>query len=688
MSLMPNAEPAVEERTPPRVALTSNGIARRPFLETLLGAPFEVHRSPGRLLVRRYTAVAGWGLKRSGQVARDLAMRQGLPCWLLEDGFLRSAGDGADRQALSIVIDDIGIYYDARQPSRLEQLIARGCPPAELQRTRSLIQAWREQRLSKYNHVRDARLPHGRYVLVIDQTAGDASIAGALATSDSFRGLLEAALDENPSCRILLKVHPDVLAGRKTGHVDSMTAGAAARVEIVANQVHAPDLIEAAEAVYTVSSQIGFEALLWGRKVRTFGMPFYAGWRLTSDRLAAADRRGPRSLEDLVYASLVAYPRYVNPETGRRCEVESVVDHVALQRRMRARLPESIHALGFSRWKRPIARAFFAGSRLTFVSSARQIKGDAMAVAVWGSRPRPSGLGADRPLIRVEDGFVRSVGLGAALIKPSSWVLDDIGIYYDARSPSRLEDMLERMTFEEKLLERAANLRRSIVSRSLSKYNLGGPTWQRPDTRHRVALVAGQVEGDASLIHGGIAFQTNLELLQAVRRLEPECYIVYKPHPDVVSGLRVGAVPQSVSDDLCDEVLDRHSVIDVIREVDTVHVNTSLTGFEALLHGKEVKVHGMPFYAGWGLTTDYQVAPRRRRHLTLDMLVAATLIQYPTYVSETSGRFTTPERVLLELDARRSTGSASARTSTWLTTLMRLASLWRNPRLPARYLDQ
>ena len=57
-------------------------------------------------------------------------------------------------------------------------------------------------------------------------------------------------------------------------------------------QTWAPALIEAAAALYTVTSQMGFEALLWGRPVRVFGLPFYAGWGLTRDALAAPSRRG------------------------------------------------------------------------------------------------------------------------------------------------------------------------------------------------------------------------------------------------------------------------------------------------------------------------------------------------------------------------------------------------------------
>ena len=83
--------------------------------------------------------------------------------------------------------------------------------------------------------------------------------------------------------------------------------------------------------------------------------------------------------------------------------------------------------------------------------------------------------------------------------------------------------------------------------------------------------------------------------------------------------------------------------------VDEVHVLTSLAGFEALLRGKKVTCYGQPFYAGWGLTDDRMPPARRTRRLTLDELVAGTLILYPTYVSRVTGKFTTPERALDEL---------------------------------------
>ncbi|MCA0340140.1 MAG: capsular polysaccharide biosynthesis protein, partial [Proteobacteria bacterium] len=97
--------------------------------------------------------VLGWGLKPTALQARAFAARHGLPYWSVEDAFLRSVGLGKEGVAsLSFALDDLGIYYDASAPSRLEAMIAAAAP-LEVQRARAA--AFRrfivENRLSKYN---------------------------------------------------------------------------------------------------------------------------------------------------------------------------------------------------------------------------------------------------------------------------------------------------------------------------------------------------------------------------------------------------------------------------------------------------------------------------------------------------------------------------------------------------------
>lgn len=635
------------------IGVFSRGILHIPSLEAFLGAPVAA-ASFGRFRLP-LDAVAGWGRRPTAARAIHYAQRHGLPYLALEDGFLRSVGLGRHDGPLSMAIDDVGVYYDAGQPSRLEKLISRTLSREEADRAQALIAAWRSGRVSKYNHLREyaGELPE-RYVLVADQTYGDAAIQFGLASPASFQRMLQAALAENPDCMVLLKIHPDVFGGKKRGYFDVDTVSRMPRVEVMREDAHPAGLIEQAEAVYAVTSQLGFEGLLWGKRVRTFGMPFYAGWGLTGDDLPAPERRRKMPLENLAHAALVEYAVYVHPETGRRCEAEQVIEWMALQRRMRERFPAVVHALGFPVNKRNAVRRFLQGSEVHFLSQAGQIPAGA-TLAVWG-RPRAASgalLTEKWTSICLEDGFLRSVGLGADLVRPLSWAVDTRGIYYDATCPSDLEHLLQTTDFDEALLERARHLRASIVRHALTKYNVGLAGWRRPDGASRVVLVPGQVESDASLAYGAPEIRRNLDLLRQVRMACPAAHVVYKPHPDVVAGLRRQGRDEGDAIRWCDEVVTDVGMGDLLSQVDEVHTMTSLAGFEALLRGKQVTCYGQPFYSGWGLTADRIPLGRRSRQLTLDQLVAGVLIAYPTYVSRSTGRFTTPERALDELLAWR-----------------------------------
>jgi capsular polysaccharide export protein len=307
-----------------------------------------------------------------------------------------------------------------------------------------------------------------------------------------------------------------------------------------------------------------------------------------------------------------------------------------------------IYASGFSVWKRPILRGFFAGSIVVFVRSAAQVPAES-TLAVWGCSPVLGELNHGIRILHLEDGFLRSVGLGADLIRPLSWVVDHRGIYYDATRPSDVEVLLQTHNFSPELIARAIRFRRRIVSAGLTKYNVGTSGWQRPGGSSQVILVPGQVENDASLKFGTPGIRTNLGLLKAVRAANPDAYIVYKPHPDVMSGLKAKGENEDDVVKWCDEAVADVSMGELLPLIDQVHVLTSLTGFEALLRGKIVTCYGQPFYAGWGLTRDLFPVARRTRLLTLDQLVAGALILYPIYVSHSTGEFSTPEQALDDL---------------------------------------
>jgi capsular polysaccharide export protein len=251
------------------------------------------------------------------------------------------------------------------------------------------------------------------------------------------------------------------------------------------------------------------------------------------------------------------------------------------------------------------------------------------------------------PLIRVEDGFIRSVGLGSDFLPAASLVFDRRGIYCDPRQPSDLELLLRESEFPPALRDRAQRLIGGLVARGVTKYNL---RWQAPEIgappgRRRI-LVPGQVEDDLSVRLGGGEIRSNIDLLRRVRTANPDAFVLYKPHPDVEAGHRAGAVPEPLARQFADRVVRGVSTAALFDEIDDVHTLTSLAGFEALLRGRRVVVYGTPFYSGWGLTIDL-AAPDRGRRLTLEELVAGTLILYPRYLDPLT-RLPCPPEIVVE----------------------------------------
>ena len=275
---------------------------------------------------------------------------------------------------------------------------------------------------------------------------------------------------------------------------------------------------------------------------------------------------------------------------------------------------------------------------INYTSKAKHISDD-LTVLTWGANE----IEFKGRIIRVEDGFIRSKGLGANFRPPLSLVFDDLGIYFDARSPSRLENILQHSQFTPAELKRSKELISFLREHKLTKYNLGINHVSLPtDSRgKKVILVPGQVDSDASIKYGSPRFKNNKELLAEVRRQHPDAYICYKPHPDLVSGARADKPLWDGIESQVNYLITEGDIISWIQAVDEVHTLTSTVGFEALMHGKPVFTYGLPFYASWELTNDWLDCPRRTAKRTLEELVYATLIEYPTYLNPKTGEFTT-----------------------------------------------
>ncbi len=666
------------------IGIFSRGMRDIPHLETLLGESLRfAPRSPDQL-----SAVAGWGYKPTARKARERARSWNLPYISVEDGFLRSLGLGVQGQPpLSVVIDRSGVYYDASAASDLEnQIIRADFTDQERDTARQAMEAIRHYRLSKYNHAPDLQedlFPDdGRTrVLLLDQTRNDASVSLGGADETTFAAMAREARQENPDAHIAAKVHPDVLSGKKRGY---LTETPLPDVTLLGMEVSPLSLLAQVDKVYTVSSQMGFEGLLAGKEVHCFGLPFYAGWGLTRDRQRCERRSAPRTMEEVFIAAYLRYARYIDPFRGRLCDVLRVIDILADQRRHNERNRGTWVCAGFSFWRRGFAKHFLSSNQgrvlfaRTLATAVKAAQAEEGRVVVWAAKyaqnketaqvaAQVTAHEAATPSVhaaratpepepgRIEDGFIRSSGLGSDYFWPYSLCFDSKGIYFDPNGPCDLEDILRDADFDDRLLSRAAALRHTLVDREITKYNVGSDGGQcsaqicELAQDREVVLVVGQVEDDASVQCGGLGIYSNLDLLRAVRENRPDACIVYKPHPDVLRGNRKGRVPDREGSRLYDLTMTNVPLTVLFPMVHQLHTLTSLSGFEALLRGVAVHTYGGPFYAGWGLTTDRLTFPRRGRALSLDALVAGVLIVYPSYFDWNTEMFCGPEVVLERL---------------------------------------
>lgn len=648
-----------------RGLIFSSGILKIPFLSAFL-PEYELLKY-SRFGSQNTDCVLGWGMKATAVKARSYATRHNLPYIALEDGFLRSSGLGvAGYPPFSMVCDDLGIYYDTTRQSRLEQLILQAEQSESLLISAQVaLDKIKQYRLSKYNHADDFNLslPNCPVVLVLDQTYGDMAVKCGQADGSHFQQMLQAAISENPTAEIWVKTHPDVISGKKKGYLTEADK-LSTRVKLFTQDCNPLSLLAMADKVYCVTSQMGFEALMLEKPVITFGVSWFAGWGITDDRhhsikkLIDEKRREKRSFLQLFTAAYLQYSRYINPNTGESGTIFDVIEYLHNAKSYAERVKGTLYCIGMSLWKRSIIKPFFHFPQCNLVfTSLRALQKKVQKqplepeakLLVW-SNGKPELLDFAKqhnlPVLRMEDGFIRSVGLGSNLVAPLSLVTDDLGIYFNAEMSSRLEYILQNQHFSENDLATAENLRQQLILSNIGKYNVGNSGFQLSIKDRKTILVPGQVEDDASIRTGSPQIKSNLDLLKAVRQANPDAYVLYKPHPDVVSGNRVGSIDEKLALQYADEIVAKANILDCIMQVDEVHTMTSLAGFEALLREKVVHCYGLPFYSNWGLTQDKLPLARRHRTLSLLELLAAVLIYYPCYVSPENGQFINAETAI------------------------------------------
>lgn len=303
-------------------------------------------------LFKRCGVFYGWGRKKSGLQAIELAKKCNSSFVLLEDGFIRSVGLGIDGfPSFSLVEDDIGIYYDATTPSKLENILNTYDFAGDtklMEDARRALELIRTYEISKYNDApridnvflakyalkRSATLhsseSEATNILIIAQTDGDASLKYGMLDHFTTDAMIAAAMSENPHAKVFLKIHPDVLSGKKKSDVTLENLDT--RITLIKESVNPISLLKHFDKVYTKTSGMGFEALIMGCECVCFGMPFYAGWGVTIDKSTCHRRKQKRTVEEIFAAAYILYTRYVNPSTKQECTIFEVIEEIIAKR--------------------------------------------------------------------------------------------------------------------------------------------------------------------------------------------------------------------------------------------------------------------------------------------------------------------------------------------------------------------
>lgn len=268
------------------------------------------------------------------------ASRHNEKAYIIEDCFLRSIFSYTYKniepkfnKSIGFTIDDITHYVDCSLPSRLEQWLNDKnliITEEQKQRARKCIDKILATHLSKYNNQPIFEPEIGRKgvkkVLVVDQSYGDWSIIKGGGSNETFQIMLQKAIEENPDADIIVKTHPDTMSGTRGGYYTGLKQHD--NIYPMTEPINPISLIKYCDKVYVCTTQLGFEALMCGKEVHVFGIPFYAGWGLTIDEQKCERRTNTRTLEEMFYIAYIMYSHYVNPDKKCRCELEEAMDYL------------------------------------------------------------------------------------------------------------------------------------------------------------------------------------------------------------------------------------------------------------------------------------------------------------------------------------------------------------------------
>ena len=592
--------------------------------------------------------------------SKSFAKKHNIPLIQLEDGLIGYLENTKGKMVnIGFYIDTIGgIYYSTEENIITKIINDKHYSQNELEEAKKLIQRIVENKITKYNKISQPKFqptPNTAPILLIDQVFQDKSITTNGHGTQEFQKMYHSAIKRADGKKIYVKTH-----SYGKGYLEKICKNN--NVIFLKEDYNLYNILEYIEEVFTVSSQSGFEALIAGKKVHTFGTPFYAGYGLTIDDISL--KRPQVSLEKIFYASYLEACKYFI--SGVECNLNEIIDIILEQRRLTEKDNkfQKFFLYQIPLWKSSSIKDFIfqKNSNIIRVKNKKLLTKHKPtskdAVIIWGFKNACENLlnyteNNNIPVITFEDGFIRSVGLGSDFTPAYSFVMDHYGIYYNPQQKSELEVILETFDINQHQTERLAKLQNTLVEMKISKYNVNQninkekPALLKQQANNKkIILITGQVSDDMSIIKSGIMISDYRTLVEKVRNENPDAFIIYKHHPDVIVGNRSGYISSQILKQFVDVIIKNINIIDLIKISDEIHTITSLSGFEALLHGKTVVHYGLPFYGGYGFTVDKSFTNHKRKPVDFKTFCYSTFFLYPRYTTPNLHIALTPEVIV------------------------------------------
>ncbi|MCP0914814.1 hypothetical protein NKV53_10805 [Legionella sp. 27cVA30] len=262
---------------------------------------------------------------------RQLRQKYQLPFLYVQRGFIN-----LKHAQCSILIDDLGYYYETTRPTRLQQLLNGN---QELTRTQEnyakscMKQIINNDLLSFSKNTQEILGRAGAAkILLIDEAMRAPHLAGGLANKDTFKNMLLEALQCYPDHDILI-YYPQEGRGERHFYNKAFLLPYLKEhknIFMLAPCYPFQVILKHVEEVFVVTANKGFEAVYSGKKVTCFGAPFYSNWGLTHDKVKLANHIRQRGILDVFYFAYIVLSRYYHPVLEKKCQLHELLDYIDL----------------------------------------------------------------------------------------------------------------------------------------------------------------------------------------------------------------------------------------------------------------------------------------------------------------------------------------------------------------------